>query len=47
MNAHTGDVTPAIAPDIAPMAELSDRHYAVFADIAARVDRHAPPERDI
>ena len=47
MNAHTGDVTPAIAPDIAPMAELSDRHYAVFADIAALVDRHAPAALDI
>ena len=38
MNALSGDFTP----DIAPMAELTDRHYAVFADIKALIDRHAP-----
>ena len=43
MNALSGD----FSQDIAPMAELTDRHYAVFADISALVDRHAPAALDL
>ncbi len=42
MNAHSGDFTP----EMAPMSALTDSHYAVFADIKALINRHAPQALD-
>ena len=43
MSGGSANVTRAIAP----MAELTDRHYAVFADIKALIDHHAPAALDM